>query len=364
MSFQQPIGCRPDAALPGQASARFLTKGIDMRIGDRKVASVLVLAGLFAGAPVRAQAPPAYGPDLEAFAYPYPVHSFAFTSQGRPVSMAYLDVAPATPNGRTAVLLHGKNFCAATWETTIKALVDHGFRVIAVDQIGFCKSTKPEGYQFTFQQLAENTHALLQSLGFDKVSMIGHSTGGMLAIRYALMYGQELEKLVLVDPIGLEDWKAAGVPALSIDQWTEREMKTSVESMQAYEQASYYAGTWKPDYQRWVEMYAGMFAGAGLPLMAHVTARIDDMIYTQPVVYELGQIAVPTLLIIGDKDRTAIGKDLVPPALRERLGNYPELGKAAARAIPGARLVEFPDYGHAPWVQDPDAVNQAILGGL
>ncbi len=328
-------------------------------------ARILALFGALAlAAPAAAEPAPANGPDLEAFAYPHPVQRFAFTSQGVPLSMAYMDVAPATPNGRVVVLLHGKNFCAATWEGTIRALTDRGFRVIAIDQIGFCKSTKPEGYQFSFQQLAANTHALLASLGVEKAILLGHSTGGMLAIRYALMYPQAVERLALVDPVGLEDWKAQGVPPISIDQWTAREMKVSADSMRTYEQATYYAGTWKPEYQRWAEMYAGQFRGAGLPQMAHVTAKIDDMLYTQPVVYEFGLIKVPTLLIIGDKDTTAIGKEFAPPEVRARLGNYPVLGKAAAQAIPGATLVEFPDLGHAPQMQDPDAFHKALLGWL
>lgn len=78
--------------------------------------------------------------------------------------MAYLDVAPTgKPNGHTAVLLHGKNFCAATWEQTIAALSTAGYRVIAPDQVGFCKSSKPAAYQFSFAQLADNTQALLKS---------------------------------------------------------------------------------------------------------------------------------------------------------------------------------------------------------
>ncbi len=82
------------------------------------------------------------------------------------MTMRYIDVPPtAAANGRTAVLLHGKNFCSATWEQTIRALSRAGYRVIAPDQIGFCKSTKPERYQYSFQALAENTHALLASLG-------------------------------------------------------------------------------------------------------------------------------------------------------------------------------------------------------
>ena len=78
-----------------------------------------------------------YGPQLEGFDYPYEVHRFQFTSQGADLSMAYMDVIPQQPNGRTAVLLHGRNFCAATWETSLKVLSGAGYRVIAPDQIGF-----------------------------------------------------------------------------------------------------------------------------------------------------------------------------------------------------------------------------------
>jgi pimeloyl-ACP methyl ester carboxylesterase len=126
-----------------------------------------------------AEEAPAYGPELQGFDYPAPVLHAHFTSQGNDLDMAYIDVAAAKPNGRTAVLLHGKNFCAATWQATIHVLSDAGYRVIAPDQIGFCKSSKPAHYQFSFQQLAGNTHALLASLGVTRATIIGHSTGGM-----------------------------------------------------------------------------------------------------------------------------------------------------------------------------------------
>src|SRR6202050_130847 len=183
------------------------------------VFSALVAASLFVGA-LRAHAEPStYGPELQGFDYPWPVHDFAFQSQGEAVVMRYMDVAAAKPNGKTAVVLHGKNFCAATWEQTIRTLNDAGYRVIAPDQIGWCKSTKPERYQYSFQQLAMNTHALLDSLGVKTAALVAHSTGGMIAIRYALMYPKEVEHLVLVDPIGLEDWKSKGVPPISVDDW-------------------------------------------------------------------------------------------------------------------------------------------------
>ncbi len=278
--------------------------------------------------------------------------------------MAYMDVRPVTPNGRTAVLLHGKNFCAATWEPTIETLADSGYRIIAPDQIGFCKSSKPTRYQFSFQQLAGNTHALLASLGISHAIIIGHSTGGMLAIRYALMYPHAVDQLILVDPVGLEDWKAKGVPWLSVDGWYARELRTTADSIRTYERTTYYAGTWQPAYEPWVQMLAGMYRGAGKDAVAYDSALLYDMIYTQPVVYELGQLSMPVLLMIGDKDTTAIGKDLASPAVRATLGDYPVIGKATAARIPHVRLIEFPGLGHAPQIQAPEQFHTALLGWL
>ena len=261
-------------------------------------------------------------------------------------------------------MLHGKNFCAATWEASIAALSQAGYRVVAPDQVGFCMSGKPARYQFSFQQLAANTHALLASLGIARATIVGHSTGGMLGIRYALMHPGDVEQLVLVDPIGLEDWKAKGVPWLSVDGWYERERHATAGRIRDYERATYYAGAWQPSYERWVQMLAGLYRGPGRDAVAWDSALLYDMIYTQPVVYELDRLAMPVLLMVGDKDTTAIGKDLAPPAVRATLGDYPALARLAASRIPHARLVEFPDLGHAPQIQDPGAFHAALLEGL
>lgn len=308
---------------------------------------------------------PTYGQELQGFEYPYPLKHFTFDSQGQSLQMGYMDVAPtARANGRTVVLMHGKNFCGATWDTSIKALSAAGYRVVAPDQIGFCTSTKPAHYQYSFQQLSENTHALLKHLGIDKASVVGHSTGGMLATRYALSYPQETEKLVLVNPIGLEDWKALGVPWRSVDQWYQRELKLSAEGVRKYEQNTYYAGRWKPEYDRWVDMLAGLNRGPGHRLVAWNSALIYDMIFTQPVFYEFPNLKVPTSLMIGDADTTAIGSDIAPPEVKARIGHYAVLGKQVAKMIPGAHLVEFPGKGHAPQMEDPVDFNQKLIGEL
>jgi pimeloyl-ACP methyl ester carboxylesterase len=331
-----------------------------------RVIFVLLLAaaasGLAAGA--LAADEPAYGPELQGFDYPEPVQRFTFTSQGNALQMAFMDVQPQHPNGRTIVLLHGKNFCGATWEASMNALSQAGYRLIVPDQIGFCKSSKPAHYQFSFEQLAANTNALLHSIGVQHAIIAGHSTGGMLAIRYALMYPSEVDQLVLVDPIGLEDWQAKGVPWIGVDRWYENERKTTADGIRAYEQATYYAGQWRPEYQRWVDMLAGMYRGPGRDAVAWDSALLYDMIFDQPVVYELGLLKAPTLLIVGDKDSTAIGKQFASPEVRAKLGHYPELAKTTKQVIPDATLIEFPDLGHAPQIQDPDAFHKALIGWL
>lgn len=305
-----------------------------------------------------------YGGELQGFDYPAPVQRFTFTSQQQAMHMAYLDIRPSKPNGHVAVLLHGKNFCAATWQSTYEVLQQYGFRVIVPDQIGFCKSSKPAAYQYSFQQLAHNTHALLASLGISQTTVIGHSTGGMLATRYALMFPDAVKQLVMVNPIGLEDWKAMGVPSLSVDQWYQRELQVTDERIRNYERSTYYVNEWKPEYEPWVQMIAGMYRGPDKTTVAWHSALLYDMIVNQPVVYEFPLLKVPTLLLMGEKDNTAIGKDLVSPDLKARMGVYPELARRTAKVIPGARLVLFPDLGHAPQMQNPHRFHTALVNNL
>jgi pimeloyl-ACP methyl ester carboxylesterase len=301
--------------------------------------------------------------ELSGYAYPFAVQFLELQSQKQSLRMAYMDVPAEKPNGRTVVLLHGKNFPASYWAPTIGFLTARGYRVIAPDQIGFGKSSKPAGYQYSFQQLAENTRAVLDAAGVTQVSVVGHSMGGMLATRFALMHPDRVEKLVLVNPIGLEDWKAV-VPYRTIDAWYAQELKATVDSVREYQRTSYYDGKWTPEYEKLIEIPAGMTRHPDYPKVAWASALTYDMVFTQPVVHEFPQLKVPTLLVIGQRDRTAVGKAWAPKDVAATLGDYPALGKKAAAAIPGARLIELPGVGHMPQVEAFDAYAQALEGFL
>ncbi|CAN1724301.1 Alpha/beta hydrolase [Hyphomicrobium sp. 1Nfss2.1] len=312
---------------------------------------------------------PAVGPALgDAYLadlpYPYDVARVELRSQGQDLWMSYMDIAPEAPNGRTVVLLHGKNFCGATWESVIGALSGAGYRVVVPDQIGFCRSAKPRAYQYSLHQLAANTHALIEKLGIEKPIILGHSMGGMLGIRYALMYPDQTAALVLVNPIGLEDWKAKGVPLVTVDELYAREKKTSAETIKKYQQNVYYHGNWRPEYDRWVEMLASMYAGKGGDIVAWSQALTSDMVLSQPVIYEVDKLRVPTLMLIGMKDTTAIGRDRAAPDVAKTLGNYAALAPQVAAQIKGSQLVTFPELGHSPQVEDPARFNAALIQSL
>ena len=298
--------------------------------------------------------------NLTNYEYPFPVQFLELNNQQQSLKMAYMDIKPKNYNNKNIVLLHGKNFNGAYWETTVKALTKEGFRVIVPDQIGFGKSSKPDNFQYTFQQFAENTKKLLNHLGIEKTTILGHSMGGMLAARFTLMYPETAEKLVLENPIGLEDWKTV-VSYKTVDWWYESELKQNYEAIKKYQMENYYNGKWNPDFQKWAELGAGWTTAPNYNKVAWNSALMYDMIFTQPVLYEFKNIKSPTLLLIGTRDKTALGKQWASEEVKKTLGNYAELGKKTQKAIPDSKLVEIPNTGHLPHIESFDQFIKPLI---
>ena len=288
---------------------------------------------------------------LEGYAYPFPERVYRFHSQQQDLEMVYMDVVPTPTPRAVIVLLHGKNFSGSYFGDTAAALRDAGYRVVIPDQIGFGKSTKPAQYDYTFQQLATTTLELLRSIGVTRAHVLGHSMGGMLATRLALMAPEFTASLTLLNPLGLEDWQALGVPYTTVDALYRQELEKTPEKIRAYQLESYYDGKWRSAYDPWVEQLASFNRSPEYPRMAWNQALTSVMIFTQPVVHEFGALRMPVLLIIGQRDRTAIGKAAAPPDVRAKLGNYPALGRAAQRAIPRSELIELEGLGHLPHIE-------------
>ncbi|CAG8161470.1 unnamed protein product [Penicillium salamii] len=301
------------------------------------------------------------------YPYPWPVKLFNFFNQQQNLTMAFMDL-PAKSHGtnnKTAVLLHGGNFCGVTWSDTARLLSAAGYRVILPDDIGFCKSSKPQGYSYNIHQQALNIHSLLTVLGIEQTTVIGHSMGGMIAARYGLMYPANVQQLVLVATLGLEDWVAKGVPYPSIEATYESQVVQNFTTLKAYEQTSYYHNTtWKPAYDTWIDMLAGIYASEYGSDYAYVMSLVTDALLSQPIIYHLPLLQTRTYLMVGENDITALGKTWSQPTVAATLGRYDELGPAAAALIPNCTFHMFPGLGHAPFLQDPENFYDALFSWL
>ncbi|MGZ5192079.1 MAG: alpha/beta fold hydrolase [Flavisolibacter sp.] len=289
--------------------------------------------------------------------YPHKLNYLPLTIEGKQLRMAYMDVSAEQSNGKNVVLLHGKNFNGYYWKDVIKFLTANGYRVIVPDQIGFGFSDKPK-INYSFDLLAANTKKLLDTLGIIKTTVIGHSMGGMLLTRFAILYPDIVEKLIYENPIGLEDYSTF-VPKQSFDSIYQRELKANYETLKKYQQ-SYYP-TWKSTYEQYV---AAQFATMQIPdfkTAAYASALTYQMIIDQPVTGDFRNIKQPTLIVIGQLDRTVVGKNLLSKQEAQNRGYYPKLGKMLKGQIQNSTLVEFSSVGHIPHVQVNGMFEQAVL---
>lgn len=279
--------------------------------------------------------------------YPYPVSYLPLTVYGQDVRMAYMDVAPAgTPNGRVVVLFHGMNFGGFYFKGPIDALRSEGFRVVVPDQIGFGRSSKPI-IPYNFHDMAANSRKLLQSLGITKVSIAGHSMGGMLAARFAASFPDVTEKAVLYNPIGLTDprWESRWPSADEAYKATMAQTRDQLWQGFYANIRRYFPDAWKPEYEKYVRiLYAPTLSG-DWPRLAMVRSIYRQITYLDPVYYDWAHIKSKTLVLGGERDGD----------------NFPAQMKHIADTIPGSELVLLPGLGHVPHLQAPDVFNRELL---
>lgn len=292
------------------------------------------------------QPPAHWGPvsaNFEEIEYPYPVHFLELHRFGQDMRMAYMDVAPrGTPNGRAVFIQHGMNFYSEAYTTTIDALADAGFRVIAVDRIGYGKSSKPViPYDFNF--VAANMKALLDELGIERVAIVGHSMGGMVVSRFAMLYPESTTHVVMVNQIGLTDQRQ-GRP------WTDPyagEVGTPSYQSILMSHRRYFPDEWPPEHLEFVRRQYGQTMSGEWPRVALVRQLQGHMLYIDPVVYDWQHIATKALVIGGEEDGL--------------VADFPALARNVADQLQNAALLLYPGIGHAPNIEIPDQFHSDLI---
>ena len=329
----------------------------------RFVLSVLLAAMPLAFAHAAEPAPrEPYGIGLEGFAYPYPVSMLPLVNDGEQVRMAYMDVAAATPNGRTVVLLHGRNFPSSYWAPVIKTLSEAGYRVVVPDQIGFGKSSKPAA-DLHFDALARNTVALLDHLGIAKADIVAHSLGGMLAVRIARAYPDRIEHLLLAAPIGLEDYRLY-VPPTPTEKILENEDKLTAEGYRKQLETNYSLKLPPDQVTPFIDARFNIKGASEYPRWLRAFVNSAQLIYREPVAHEIPLLTLPTLFVMGADDHNAPGRPNAPEALRPKMGQNAELAQAFAAKMANARAEVIPDTGHLVFLEARQKFDELMLAFL
>ena len=319
-----------------------------------------ILFAVFVPPHARAEA---MGIALEGFPYPHPVHFMPLTLERENLRLAYMDVAPLGPsNGRTVVLLHGRNFPSSYWEPTIKALSEAGYRVVAPDQIGFGKSSKPT-FAYSFDTMTRATIALLDSLHVDRFDLVGHSMGGMLAVRLARAYGPRIDHLVLYSPIGLEDYRFY-VPPVTDEELSSHERELTADGYRKQLMANYALSLPSSAIEPFVQLREEIRQSGEYERWLKSFVNSYQMIYSQPVAHEIPLIDRPTLFIMGANDHNAPGRPFAPPELRAKMGQNAALAQTLAARMPNAKVKVFEGVGHLGHLEATQAFNETLLGFL
>lgn len=313
---------------------------------------IALMSYAFANSPVK------YNKELDGFSYPFDVKTFNFNSQNQPLKMRYMDIGDKNAQ-KTFVLLHGKNFSGYYWEKVANDLLKNNHRVIIPDQIGFGKSSKPDYYQYSFGQFALNTKLLLDSLQVEEIVLVGHSMGGMLATTFAANYAPRVNKLILINPIGLEDY-GKYTDFKDTNFFYKNELAKTLDKARNYQIKNYYDGQWSSEYEKLLVPLKGMLAGDDWKLVAWNNALTYGPIFSENMVDKFSQIKTETVLIIGTRDQTGPGRGWLKKGETRELGNFKQLGINTKNRIKGSMLIELEGLGHMPHFENYEVFIKAF----
>lgn len=320
-------------------------------------ALTLALAVAFPGL---AQSAEPYGIGLEGFAYPHPVSMLALSADDDALRMAYMDVKPSgAANGRSVLLLHGRNFPSSYWDTVITALTGAGYRVVVPDQVAFGKSSKPT-FALSFDMLAAHTVKLLDHLQIARTDIVAHSMGGMLAVRIARAYPTRVEKIVFEAPIGLEDYRNFAPPVETARIMADEDRLTA----EAYRRqlVTNYSLTLPPEaITPFIEARMRIKDSAEYPRWLRAFVNSYQMIYSQPVVYEIPLLQQPVLFIMGENDHNAPGRAFAPMELRGRMGENAKLARELAARMPNGKVEVYEGIGHLVHMEAVARFNASVM---
>jgi pimeloyl-ACP methyl ester carboxylesterase len=264
-------------------------------------------------------------------------------ANGEAIKLHYADQG----QGAAVVLIHGWPLSHEAWTYQLGELPKHGLRVIAYTRRGFGNSSKPfDGY--TYDTLADDLKAVLDTLDLQNVTLVGHSMGGGEIARYMSRHGgARVAKVVFVSSVTPYLLQTAdnpdGVEKSTFDDIQENLAKDRFDFLQTFGKQFYGEGVLsKPVSQAvldWTFSLGSLGAHEATVACGHAFAETD---FRQ----DLGSIQVPALIIHGSADKTVPIKNS-----GDRMSQY----------LPHGTFITYDGAPHGLFITDKDKLNQDLI---
>lgn len=247
----------------------------------------------------------------------------------------YVETGDATKP--TIIFLHGLGGSVANWQMNTAAFAPN-YRVIAIDQVGFGKSDKPN-LKYRVATFVDFLDKFMSELKIEKASLVGNSMGGWVAAMMAIKYPNRVEKIVLADAAGIVPASFSNEQIYQLNNSTRDEIRSNMKLI--------FANPLLQNNEALVDtfMTARVTAGDGGTINSIIESikRKEDFLNDR-----LGEIKKPTLIIWGKQD------GLLPVAD----------ATAFNKGITGSELVIFDQCGHVPQFEKAADFNKAVLDFL
>jgi len=244
-----------------------------------------------------------------------------------------LFVEDINPTGnKTIVFIHGWPLSHKQFEYQFNILPAMGYRCIGIDWRGFGQSDKPiSGY--TYNRLAMDIYMVVCALQLNNFTLVGHSTGGAIVIRYMSKFnGIGVSKVVLVDaaaPIGFTKETA--------NQFLKEALNDRPKMMQEVTDGFFF--------QYITDPFRDWFFQMGMQAASWSTAAVIRLLRDETLYEDLNKINTPTFIVHGIHDK------VIPFAQAQQLNEK----------ITNSQLIPFQYSGHGPFWEERDKFNELLL---
>ncbi len=266
------------------------------------------------------------------------------------ITLAYSDEGIGN---ETIIFIHGLGSYLPAWDKNIPEL-SKNYRCIAIDLPGYGKSSKnPHSGLMSFY--ADVVIEFVNKMGLKQVTLAGHSMGGQISMVAALQHPEIVQKLILVDPAGFEEFHPGQ------KQWFKDVMSMNLVKLTPYEAIETNLATnfynLPKDAHFMIKDRAAMRTASDfdyycLAVSVSVAGMVDE-----PVLGKLEKISQPTLIFFGENDNLIPNRYLNP-------GRTVDIAKSGASKIKNSKLVMVPKCGHFMMFEKADVFNNEVVNFL